>query len=149
MCSFSNLHLTKGIKCTPKEKSQRPPQLWLPLPDVHSERLFANVVVNGAKNKVKKTTNNNNNHSCSNSTLNIYSNTYQRLLLSVSCTDSTILGEILNTANDKLVTQVLCFMFSPSLSNVSHRGWDHQANCSPQKNGPIDSLRNNFSGGSI
>lgn len=32
----------------------------------------------------------------------------------------TILDKILNAANDKLVTQVLCFMFSPLLSNVSH-----------------------------
>lgn len=66
---------------------------------------------------------------------------------------STISGKILNTATEEpmteLVTQVLCFMFSPSLSNVSHWGWDHQANYSSQKNGPIDSQRNNFSGGSI
>lgn len=41
-------------------------------------------------------------------------------LAALSLTEPTILGKILNTANDKLVTQVLCFMFSPLLSNVSH-----------------------------
>ena len=94
---------------------------------------------------------------------NIYSDTYQspsfsvhqgsdsicRKPITLTSLSFTILSKILNAANDKLVTQVLCFMFSPLLSNVSHWGWDHQANCSSQKNGPIDSQRNNFSGGSI
>lgn len=67
------------------------------------------------------------------SSQNIYSDAQENLFFVHQCRDLicrkpitfanlslAILDKILNAANDKLVTQVLCFMFSPLLSNVSH-----------------------------